>query len=84
MNTMPGFTADASLSEARLHYWQQSGGATAAFAVQAALRIGGLHATCGNCICDPGQCCTATSAGCKCEACGPPGGFGGGGVLTLG
>lgn len=80
----PQFTADASLYEASEHYRQQSVSATVAFGVQAALRIGGLNATCGNCTCDPGQCCTATAAGCKCENCVPVGSPGGGGVLTLG
>ena len=76
---MPSFTAEASLYKASNHYQQQSVSATVAFEVQAALRPGGLAATCGNCICDAGQCCTATSAGCKCDMCGV---LGGGGVLT--
>jgi hypothetical protein len=81
MNTMnmPGFTAETALYKASEHYQQQSVSATVAFGVQAALRIGGLdlNATCGTCICDPGQCCTATSQGCQCQTC-----SGGGGVLT--
>jgi len=32
---------------------------------------GGLAATCGQCNCDPGQCCEADSKGCKCTNCGP-------------
>jgi hypothetical protein len=83
MNTMnmPGFTADASLYTASEHYQQRSV-ATVTFGVQAALRIGGvgLNATCGNCTCDAGMCCTATAAGCKCDLCG----VSGGGVLTTG
>jgi hypothetical protein len=81
---MPGFTADASLYPASEHYRQRSAGAAVTFGVQAALRIGGvgLNATCGNCTCDAGMCCTATAAGCKCDLCGTV--SPGGGVLTTG
>jgi hypothetical protein len=85
---MPGFTADASLDKASEHYPQRSASAAVTFGVQAALRIGGnsLNATCGNCTCDPGQCCAATASGCNCTNCGGTGGGTGGGgtVLTLG
>jgi hypothetical protein len=86
MSTMnvPGFTADASLYPASGHYRQRSTGAAGAFGVQAALQIGGvgLNATCGNCTCDAGMCCTATAAGCKCDLCGAV--AGGASVLTTG
>jgi hypothetical protein len=90
MNTMkvPGFTADASLYKAIEHYRQRSVSAAPGFGVQASLRIGGhsLNATCGNCTCDPGQCCAATASGCNCTNCGGGGGGSGsgGGVLTAG
>ena len=77
---MPSFTAEASLYKASNHYQQQSVSATVAFEVQAALRPGGLAATCGNCTCDAGMCCTATASGCRCDLCGGSGGSGG--VLT--
>lgn len=82
MNT-PGFTAENSLNQTSGQYRQQPVNDNVAFGVQAALRSRGpLGATCGNCVCDPGMCCTATSAGCKCDLCGTTLPGGGGTVLT--
>lgn len=73
---MPRFTAEESLYKTSSHYrGSSSGGLTAGRGVQAALRISaqpGLAATCGRCICDPGQCCETSNRGkdCKCTTCG--------------
>ena len=81
---MPGFTADASLYKASGHYQQQSVSAAVGFGIQPALRRVETESTCGNCVCDQGQCCSATAAGCKCTSCGTTTGGSGGGVLTRG
>lgn len=80
MNT-PGFTAENALYKTSGHYQQQPVNTAVIFGVQAALRRRPFSATCGNCICDPGQCCAATSAGCNCTLC-FTGGGGAGTVLT--
>jgi hypothetical protein len=72
---LPGFGAETSLYRTTRSYQHVVTGSPGVAAIQPAQFLaragGGLAATCGQCKCDPGQCCEADSKGCRCTNCGP-------------
>jgi hypothetical protein len=65
---IPEFTAEVSLYKTNNQYQQRSGGgsSTGSLAV-----VPQQQSTCGDCTCDPGQCCkVGTLGGCQCYKCG--------------